>query len=94
MKSIARLALSSTLAISLNSARAQTCNEVLDQCDAALTSCMQLVEAHEAEEAALRRMLNHKNEEINDLNAWYRKPQYVIPASLLIGIVGGMYLAK
>lgn len=101
MTSIRRLAIGTTLAAAiLNSApiRAdeggELCDQTLRACDEALTSCMVLVEAHEQENSALRRLLAHKNEKIEGLNVWYRQPQYVIPASLLIGVVGGLYLGR
>jgi hypothetical protein len=97
MRSIARLALASTLLIATPSnalAQENNCEAVLNECDRALSSCMELVEAHEAEGAALRRMLQHKNEEIADLNVWYRQPQYMVPAAILVGLLGGLALAK
>lgn len=99
MKSIARRAQSITLALSVLSsspvsAQGPTCDEVLTECDRALESARLLIIAHEDESTALRKLLFTKNETISDLRVWYRQPQYIVPASLLIGIVGGLYLGR
>lgn len=70
------------------------CEQLLTLSDKAISSQAETIDALSQQNKRLSGALDFQVSESARLDSWYRRPEYVIPASLVIGFLGGAYVMR
>jgi uncharacterized protein (DUF3084 family) len=74
------------------------CEKVIELSDKAIEQQATVITEQEIQAQRLSNALNYQIAETARLSAektaWYRQPQYVVPVSIVLGFIGGVYVGK